>query len=370
MFDDLKSSFNFHFLNPAENPDLSTAHQYQKQYLPTIWLLGNTGAGKSSLIKALTDGSDIDIGNGFSPCTKSAYVYPFPNEQPIVRFLDTRGLAESHYDPTEDIALATQQGHLLTVVAKVEEVEQSAVIKALRSIKNSKQIEQILVVYTAVKQVSKTEGQRLIQYKQNQFESAWGKPLPYIAVDFECEDGSTYHLKNLIDAFSEKLPIIGLMIEKKDHQCAEEANFDRLENEILWYAGTASATDLLPAVGLVSVPTIQAKLLHSLASQYGITWDKRVFSEFIGALGTTFGLQYGARFGIRELVKLIPYYGQTVGAVTAAAMSFGTTYGLGRVACYFFYQKKLAHPIDTHLMKNLYQDAFLKSKKVTNSESK
>ena len=370
MFDDLKSLFDLRFLNPSENPDLSIAHQYQRQNLPTIWLLGNTGAGKSSLVKALTNGSDIDIGNGFSPCTKSAYVYPFPSKHPIVKFLDTRGLAETHYDPTEDITQATQKGHLLTLVAKTEEVEQSSVIQALKTIKLSKKIEHILIVYTAAKQVSNQDAQRLIQYKQRQFESVWGKELPYVAVDFECDDGSTYHSTELIDALSEKLPIVGLMIEEKDHQCAEEGNFDQLENEILWYAGTASATDLLPVVGLVSVPTIQAKMLHSLANQYGIEWNTRVFSEFIGALGTTFGLQYGARFGIRELIKLVPYYGQTVGAVTAAAMSFGTTYGLGRVACYFFYQKKLAQPIDQNIMKSLYQQAFLKSKKVTDSEPK
>jgi predicted GTPase len=188
--------------------------------------LGNTGAGKSSLVKALTNGSDIDIGNGFSPCTKSAYVYPFPSKHPIVKFLDTRGLAETHYDPTEDITQATQKGHLLTLVAKTEEVEQSSVIQALKTIKLSKKIEHILIVYTAAKQVSNQDAQRLIQYKQRQFESVWGKELPYVAVDFECDDGSTYHSTELIDALSEKLPIVGLMIEEKDHQCAEEGNFD------------------------------------------------------------------------------------------------------------------------------------------------
>ena len=35
-------------------------------------------------------------------------------------------------------------------------------------------------------------------------------------------------------------------------------NFNQLKNEVLWYAGSASASDLIPAVGLVSVPAIQA----------------------------------------------------------------------------------------------------------------
>ncbi|MEZ5853824.1 MAG: hypothetical protein R3D67_03410 [Hyphomicrobiaceae bacterium] len=36
-----------------------------------------------------------------------------------------------------------------------------------------------------------------------------------------------------------------------------------------------------------------------------------------------------ARFGIRQLVKLVPVYGQTVGAAAAAASSFATTCALG-----------------------------------------
>ncbi len=366
MFDDFKSLFDRHFLHPKENLDLPP--QYQKHHLPTIWLLGKTGAGKSSLMKALTNGTNIDIGNGFSSCTLHTHVYPFPSQHPSVKFLDTRGLVEVNYDPTEDIALATQCGHLLTVVTKVEDIEQSDVLTALKVIKRSKKIKHILLVYTAIKQVSEVDAQRLIQYQQTQFEQVWGQPIAHVAVDFECDNGTTHQLNTLIDSLSEQLPIIGLMIEQKDHLCAEEDNFDQLENDVLWYAGTASATDLLPAVGLVSVPAIQAKLLHSLATQYGIHWDKRVFSEFIGALGTTFSLQYGVRLGIRELVKFVPYYGKTLGAMTAAVMSFGTTYGLGRVACYFFYQKKYAHPIDTKHMKKLYQQAFLNSQKVIHHE--
>lgn len=369
MLDKIKSLMDTKFFNPDENPDLSVAQTYQKSHLPTLWLLGNTGAGKSSLVKALTNGTNIDIGNGFSPCTMTASLYRYPPTQPILQFLDTRGLAEAHYDPSEDIAQCGEKGHLLVVVAKTEEVEQSAVISALKKIRKNGAIQHAIVVHTAVQQCNDTEAQRLITHKQNAFETAWGKPLPQCAVDFETASGEVFQLDELIERLSSLLPIVELMVEKKTHATREEADFDRLENEILWYAGTASATDLLPAVGLVSVPTIQAKMLHSLANQYGIEWNKKVFSEFAGALGTTFGLQYGARLGIRELVKLIPYYGQTVGAVAAATMSFGATYGLGRVACYFFYQKRQKAPIDNEMMQSLYQQAFQKGKKAGESEN-
>lgn len=155
------------------------------------------------------------------------------------------------------------------------------------------------------------------------------------------------------------------MVENKDHATVEEANFDKVEKEVLWYSGSAGASDLIPGVGLVSVPAIQAKMLHSLANQYGVEWNKKTFSELIGTLGSSFALQYGVKLGARQLVKLIPVYGQTVGAVAAAAMSFGTTYGLGRAACFYFYHKSKGEDVLDQDMQDLYKNSLKKGKEVS-----
>ena len=160
------------------------------------------------------------------------------------------------------------------------------------------------------------------------------------------------------------------MFDDEEHASLEEKNFNTLKTEILWYSGTASGSDLIPGLGLVSVPAIQAKLLHCLANQYGVEWNKRTFSEVIGTLGAGFGLQYGLKLGTRQLIKFIPGYGQTVGAVTAAAMSFATTYALGRVACKYFYHKSKGESISDDEMQDLYKSAFSKGKKVADAESK
>ena len=49
----------------------------EDRILPVVWLLGKTGAGKSSLVRALTEQSDAEIGNGFQPCTRTARRYDF-----------------------------------------------------------------------------------------------------------------------------------------------------------------------------------------------------------------------------------------------------------------------------------------------------
>jgi len=57
--------------------------------VPVIWLLGKTGAGKTSLVRALT--GEGEVGNGFAPGTRGAATHDFPATAPAVRFLDTRG---------------------------------------------------------------------------------------------------------------------------------------------------------------------------------------------------------------------------------------------------------------------------------------
>lgn len=360
MFD-----FVENFINPQKNPNLSTAFEYQKNHLPTLWLLGKTGAGKSSLIQSLTELADIEVGNGFSPCTKSSVAYDFPQDKPILRFLDTRGLGEAEYDPSEDIQVCVDQSHVLLIIAKADEPEQSSVVNAIKNIRKQTKIKHILIVHSAVNSISGDDKNRMLVHNQTQFENAWGKKLPSISIDFDCINSVYHNRDELINILSEMLPIIELIVKKKQYANLEEDNFEILEKEVLWYSGSASASDLIPFIGLFSVPAIQAKMLHSLASQYDVEWNKRIFGELISSLGTSFSIQYSAKLGARQLAKLIPVYGQTIASATAAAISFATTYSLGRAACYYFHQKKSGQVISKYDMQKLYKEAFKKSKKVS-----
>lgn len=363
MFEQIKD-----FINPSKNPDLTQAHEYQRKHLPTLWLLGKTGAGKSSFIQALTGDSSVEVGNGFAPCTMTAMSYVFPQEKPIMRFLDTRGLGEADYDPTEDLKEIGQAGNALVVVMKADEPEQSAVLSALKQIRKQNKVKHLLLVHTAVLSSKEIDRTRQIQFNSQQVEKVWGKDFESVAVDFETNDGDVYNHDSLLEQLTNILPVIGMMMQNKEHSTQEEANFDQVENEVLWYSGSAAASDLIPGVGLVSVPAIQAKMLHSLANQYGVEWNKRVFSELIGTLGSSFALQYGMKLGTRQLVKLIPIYGQTIGAVAAAAMSFGTTYGLGRAACYYFYHKNKGEEVSEQEMQAIYKESLKKGKAASGYE--
>ena len=350
------------FINPSKNPDLTGAETFQRQNLPTLWLLGKTGAGKSSLLQALTGNSAIEIGNGFQPCTLTAVSYAFPESLPLIRFLDTRGLGEADYDPSADLAELAKSGHAVVVIMKVDEQEQSAVEAALKKIHKKSKIKHLLLIHTAVLGLDGAEREHAIYANEHKVAVIWGMDFASVCVAFVGPDGAIYNYDALLSALAKLLPVIGLIAENNDHASVEERNFHRVEKEVLWYAGTAAASDLIPVVGLVSVPAVQAKMLHSLANQYGVDWNKKTFSEMISTLGSSFALQYSIKLASRQVIKIIPGYGQTVGAVAAAAMSFGTTYGLGRAASYYLYRKSRGEPVSAADMQALYQAALTKGK--------
>lgn len=324
-------------LSPEPNPALNPAFRARQAQLPTLWLLGKTGAGKSSLIRALTGDGAVEVGNGFRPCTRTASGYDFPAARPVLRFLDTRGLGEAGYDPAEDISACRDRSHALLVLVRADDPEQDSLLRALADIRRQGGIVQLLAVHTGLGLVSDPrQREQAVSRHQQRLEQAWGQPLARVELDLP-EEGEAQGLKDLLEQLAGLLPIIRQLLDHRRHQDREQQNFALLRRELLWYAGAAGACDALPAVGLVAVPGLQGKLLHSLAAHYGLSWDRRRFAEFVAALGGGFALHYLSRLGARQLVKLIPVYGQTLGATTAAAVSFATTYALGRAACKYLY---------------------------------
>lgn len=345
-------------LNPEANPALETAFRQSEDHLPTLWLLGKTGAGKSSLVRALTGLDRVEVGTGFRPCTLTSSRYAYPADTPVMAFMDTRGLAEADYDAHEDLLAFERASHALIVVMKAEDPEQSQVINALKQIRRAGKIRETLLVHTGILQIGDpSERERCIALNQQQVEKAWGK-MAQVQVDFIGANGEPFGVHALTEQLGARLPIITELFVDQGHSDVEDRNFQRLKKEVMWYAGAAGAADALPAVGLVAVPTLQLKMLHSLANRYNVTYSRRLLAEFAAALGTGFGLQYASRLGVRQLVKLIPVVGQTVGSASAAASSYGLTYALGRAACMYFYRLSHGEPISAAELQALYKQAF------------
>jgi len=349
-------------LKPEVSAELRDILDKQANTVPVIWLIGKTGSGKSSIVHALTGDNKARIGNGFEPCTATAQFYDHPSAAPVMRFLDTRGLGEANYDPTEDLNQCQQTSHVALIITRVDDPNQQVIVDALKQLVKLTTKTPILHIHSALHTLNDDDLTRAINHNRNQIESALGFAAPQVRIDFtQPEDGFDdphVGLESLQSALVELVPKLAQIMSTEHGSDDESRMFSVNRKQVLGYAGAAAATDVVPAVGLVAVPSIQGKLLHALAGSYGLAWDRKLITEFVAALGSGFLYRYVVSLLIRQLGKLVPVYGQSAGAAAAASISFASTYALGRAACLYFYKRSTHQSIDPDLLRDAFTTAF------------
>lgn len=371
-----------------EELDAKLRELHQRLPLPVFWLLGKAQSGKTSLVRALTGSSTAEIGNGFRPCTRSARFYDFPDPQTaFVRFLDTRGLGEVAYDPAEDMGWCERHAHLLIVTMKAMDHQQKAVLSAIRRIHRSHPQWPILVVQTVLH-----EGYRareashvqpypyasvpfpvsvptdLVRSLLKQRELFHGLPAHFVAVDFTLpEEGyspADYGVDALWDALEETLPVgVAAMLRNLEQsRLLQDLPARKAHGHIVGYAVSAGLAGAIPvpAASMATVLAIQTKLFHSIAALYGVPVKRRMLAE----IGSAVGLGYLAGMGGRELVKLIPGYGQTAGAGVAGLYSAAVTYGLGKTFCAYFALTRRGAAFDGEVLRDIYRAEFARGREL------
>ncbi len=337
--------------------------------LPVIWLLGRTGAGKSSLIRSLTGLTAAQVGNGFEPCTRTADMFNFPESLPVIRFLDTRGLGEVGYDPSDDLQACEKRSHVLLAVARLDDPVQSEVIAAIAAVRKRHPNTPIIVVHNAADLIPDEQTRfRAREQIQQAFETAARKKLPYVETILlpEQTSDSKNGIEELVTKLDKIMPEVALLLAQEERRDAERSAFAGLRARVLWYASAAGASDVAPLVGAVTVPTLQAAMLRTLGRHYVVEWTRERMTEFTLALGAGAAFRFGASYAIRQLVKLVPVYGQTAGAAAAGTISFAATYALGRAAAFYLYRTKQGLAVDTEELRTLYTDSLRKARRERN----
>jgi uncharacterized protein (DUF697 family) len=359
-----------------------------RQFAPVVWLIGKVQSGKSSIVRVLTQSTEAEVGSGFRACTKMARVFDFPQDAPIIRFLDTRGLGEAAYDPAEDIAFCEGRSHLILAVVKAMDQQQQVVLDTIAAARRAHPDWPLVVAQTSLHE-GYPHGQghplpypfadgalgsdlppplsQALAYQRGLFASLPGRgAVSFVPIDFtHAGDGfapADYGHEALIAALIAAAPqTVAAALAELPHSPDARRKSDA---HILGYSVAAGAGDALPLAGAVLVPAVQAAMLHQLAKLHGVQWQTRDYAEFAGALGAGTLIRTASTFGIRQLVKLIPVYGQTAGAAAAAAASFAATYALGKAAS--FYLARRRHGVTSAEVSNVYRealrDAFRKAK--------
>lgn len=381
-------------LNPSIDEDALAARLREARAglpLPVLWLLGKTQAGKSSIVQALTGSPRAEIGNGFAPCTRSASVYEYPPQAPVLRFLDTRGLGELDYDPGEDIAYCEAQAHLVVAVMKAADPNQQAVFEVLRTVRRRHPEWPLLMAQTGLHELYPPGAGHLQPYPFGADGSALPASLPadlrralvaqrealgridglhpprWVALDLTLpEDGyapTDYGLSALWAAI-EALSPLGLEAQLRGDAGVRELYARAAHQQIVGYSLSAAGLGALPVVDLVAVSSVQAKMVHGLARLYGQALDKRAVSEFIGLLGSGIASGLVSRMLGKSLVKLIPGWGQTIGAVWGASVSGATTFALGKAAAYVFASRQAGRPLEPARLREIYAEAYAEGRQM------
>jgi len=350
-------------VSPDASPSIEAALAARRAQVPVLWLLGKTGAGKSSVVQRLTGDSRARIGNGYEPCTRSADLYDHPAGAPVMRFLDTRGLGEAGYDPHEDLAACLGGSHALLVLTRVDDPEQSSLHRALERLGREADALATLHLHSALHTIETGDARRRsIAHNRDGVAAALGRTAPQVSIDFSDPDDGLEDpdlgLAELRTALIDLVPALSEALALREAGDAEQNAWLAARREVLGYASAAGAIDAVPGVGLVGVPSVQGKLLHALAARYAHPWNRTVARDFAAVLGSSFLYRYLLSFLGRELVKFIPVYGQTAGAATAAGISFATTYALGRAACLYLYRRSAGEPVERQDLQQAFRDAF------------
>jgi len=351
-----------------------------RSFAPVVWLLGKVQSGKTSIIRELTQATDAEIGSGFRACTKTARVFDFPVEAPIIRFLDTRGLGEVSYDPADDIAFCEGRSHLVLAVMKVLDLEQRAIIEILRRVRQRHPEWPVVVAQTTLHEAYPVGGGHAMPYPFNEpspagvpdnllralayqralFQGLPGRGQPqFVAIDFTpVADGLEPHAYGrdaLLETLIAAAPSAVAMALAELPSSAAASAADDYNAHILGFALAAGASDAVPLAGAVAVPMVQAAMLRQLSRLHDVRWNRRAYAEFAAALGAGTLVRTASAFGVRQLIKLIPVYGQTAGAAAAAAASFAATYAMGKAANYFLGRRRQGRQAEE--ISAVYRDA-------------
>jgi len=358
--------------------DIEGTRQRAQAEALVVWLLGKTGAGKTAIVAALTGDPRAEVGQGFEPCTRTAFFYDVPAEAPLLRFLDTRGLGEAGYDATRDISWCEEQSHLVLAVMQVSDPAQHMALHALQQAHRRHSEWPVVVAQTGLHRLYPagighpdpypyTGGpedlthtslphalRQALAHQRKLFDALRGPRPRFVPLDFTLpEDGfppQDYGLELLWRVLEEVSPVVFEAL----HTASADVESDRRRAKarpLIYGCGAAAAgagAVPIPIVGVGGLAGVIAMMLRALAIRYDVTWTPRAFGEFSGAVGGGALAWWALRYGLREMLKLIPVVGTGAAGALNAAAAFGVAVAIGEAACVWLaYQRRgLSAPSD------------------------
>ncbi|MGL6074776.1 MAG: GTPase family protein [Fimbriiglobus sp.] len=341
----------------------------EKTPTPVFWMLGKTQSGKSSVVQFLTGAEAAIVGNGFRPCTRTSQEFPFPDEvQPLLTFLDTRGVDEPTYDPSDDLAAFDRRANLVLVTVRLTDFATGNLRTALVKIRAANPTRPVVLAVTCLHEARPqeqhpqpypfpnvapipAEWERPLAEQRRLFEGLHDSLVPIdLTKPVEGYTDPTYGGEALKRALLAKLPaayqttfqqVQELQTLLRDH------HIDKSRPRILQAVALASSSAIapIPGVGMLLLPEIQKQMLDDLAIA---AEAPEAVEPFLQGLGGSLRRKQAWR----ELVKFIP----GIGTPASAALSARATYALGVAFCEYLLARKHGQRLSESEVRGLYED--------------
>lgn len=366
----------------------------RKEPVPVFWLFGKTQSGKTTVVRYLTGATDAEIGSGFQPCTRFSRKYDFPNsEAQLLEFLDTRGVDEPGYDPSEDLKQFGENAHVVIVTVKAVDHAQENVINHLKVIRGARPERPILLLLTCLHEAYPQQQHppypfrayrgdepivladvpamlsdvlRSLEQQRRRFEGLVDVVLPIdITRPEEGYDEPEYGGPALRATLMELLPQAQrhtLEMVEKHLADLKELHARKVLPTVYGYAmlaGTAGAIPV-PFLSLLLLPRIQRKMVENLAEQFGRSISAEQFIELADKLG----IGSLRRTAWPELLKFVPYVGIVAGATAHAA----STYALGKAYSHYDALTMDGANIDLDELRHYYQSQLTEAAEIWKSK--
>jgi len=359
---------------------LDQARRWVDADAPVLWLLGKTQSGKTSILAEITGQGHEAVGRGYRPVTRESRLYAFPPDRPVLRMLDTRGLADSaDEDASEDLDRAREQAHLLVVVVRVEDLEIGEILEVVRQTRRQHPRLPLIVAQTCLHHLYGADDRhpepypfdgtdddrhrtgvsvefgRCILAQRRLFTDIKGEPPHFVPLDFtRPEQGvlpADYGAERLWDLLERALP-----------EVAEELRLNRASEEsirarvILPYAMAAAAANAVPVplLGGLGAASLQSAMVVRIARRLGCTGDfTALWRELVGALGAGFLAGFGGSWTAQQVLKL----GLGWGTAVVASWTFAISWAIGEAALYYFGEKAAGQAPDREALRARYRAA-------------
>ncbi len=370
----------------------------EKTPTPCLWLLGKTGSGKTSIVRYLTDADDAVIGQGFRPQTMSTRRYDFPtSEEPLLTFLDTRGIGEASYNPELDLEICSQASHLVIVTVRVTDHALEQVVEPVRKIRERNPTKPILLAVTCLHHVSRnlslssrqdpfvksskgphvelvdgyelnSDLKRQLEEKVKQFSGLYDVLVPIDLTHpedgFEDPNFGGDRLKFAIiealpQAYRQALIVMESGMSAKPNSRQQKARWQVLASSSI--AATAGASPI-PWLDIPAVLAIQAHLAYKIAEIY----DQEITAANWAILSSAAGGSAAAQMLVRGSLKFIPFVGMAAGAAT----SFASTYALGMSWDWYFANIRKGRVPSAEQLREVYADQLASGRKLWGVENK